>query len=137
MQGEFEDTKGVIRIGKSKKDRQHNGKKRTNNDLQNIKQKTKARVTRIQLGTLLNVPSLYMVLYPERSVRENNFRIGNFFPKQKTELDLVISFPNRFLVNLLKLEKIKKLNYSDQTIIQSIVNKILQYHNNVDVQLSA
>ena len=78
-----------------------------------------------------------MVLYPERSVRENNFRIGNFFPKQKTELDLVISFPNRFLVNLLKLEKIKKLNYSDQTIIQSIVNKILQYHNNVDVQLSA
>jgi hypothetical protein len=29
---EFEDTKGVIRIHKSKKDRQHSG---TNNDLQN------------------------------------------------------------------------------------------------------
>jgi len=37
-QEEFEDTKGVIR--KSKKDRQHNGRKkkdkRTNSDLQNI-----------------------------------------------------------------------------------------------------
>jgi hypothetical protein len=37
---EFEDTKGVIRILKSMKDRQHNGQKkkhkRTNNDLQNI-----------------------------------------------------------------------------------------------------
>ena len=36
---EFEDTKGIIRIRKSKKDRQHNGQKknykRTNNDLQN------------------------------------------------------------------------------------------------------
>ena len=36
----FEDTKGVIRIRKSKKDRKHNGhkkkSKRTNNDLQNI-----------------------------------------------------------------------------------------------------
>jgi len=37
---EFEDTKGVIRIRKSNKDRQLNGQekkdKRTNNDLQNI-----------------------------------------------------------------------------------------------------
>ena len=35
---EFEDTKRVIRIRKSKKDSQHNGQKykRTNNDLQNI-----------------------------------------------------------------------------------------------------
>jgi hypothetical protein len=34
---EFEDTKGVIRIRKAKKDRQHNGQnKKTNNDLQNI-----------------------------------------------------------------------------------------------------
>jgi hypothetical protein len=36
VQEEFEDTKGVIRIRKSKKDRQHNGKKKdkkTNNDL--------------------------------------------------------------------------------------------------------
>ena len=36
----FEDTKGVIRIRKSKKDRKHNGQKkkdkRTNNDLQII-----------------------------------------------------------------------------------------------------
>jgi hypothetical protein len=39
LQEEFEDTKGVIRIHKSKKGRQHNGQKkkykRTNNDLQN------------------------------------------------------------------------------------------------------
>ena len=37
---EFEDTKGLIRIRISKKNRQHNGRqkinKRTNNDLQNI-----------------------------------------------------------------------------------------------------
>jgi len=39
-QEEFEDTKGIIRIRISKKNRQHNGQrkkyKRTNNDLQNI-----------------------------------------------------------------------------------------------------
>ena len=42
---EFEDTKGVIRISKSKKDRQHNGQakkdKRTYNDIQNIHIKLK------------------------------------------------------------------------------------------------
>jgi hypothetical protein len=46
-QEEFEDTKGVIRIRKSH--RRHNGQKkrnkRTNNDLQNITQKTNGRVT--------------------------------------------------------------------------------------------
>jgi len=40
VQEEFEDTKGVIRIRKSKTYRQHNDQKkkykRTNNDLQNI-----------------------------------------------------------------------------------------------------
>ena len=45
MEDEFEDTKGVIRIRKSKKDRQNNGQrkkdKRTNNDLQNIHIKLK------------------------------------------------------------------------------------------------
>jgi hypothetical protein len=44
VKGEFEDTKGVIRIRKSK-NRQHNGQKkndkRTNNDLQNIHIKLK------------------------------------------------------------------------------------------------
>jgi hypothetical protein len=42
---EFEDTKGVIRIRISKKNRQHNGQmkkyKRTNNNLQNIHIKLK------------------------------------------------------------------------------------------------
>jgi hypothetical protein len=43
----FEDTKGVIRILKSKMDRQHNGQKtKENNDLQNTAQKTKDRATR-------------------------------------------------------------------------------------------
>ena len=41
---EFEDTKGDMRIRKSRKDRQHNGQrkrdKKTNNDLQNSTQKT-------------------------------------------------------------------------------------------------
>ena len=44
-QKEFEDTKRVIRIRKSKTDRQHNGQKkkdkRANNDLQNIHIKLK------------------------------------------------------------------------------------------------
>ena len=53
-QEEFEDTKEVIKIRKSKKDRQHNNKKkkknkRTNNDLQNTTQKTKDRTTRTPL----------------------------------------------------------------------------------------
>jgi len=49
-QEEFEDTKAVNRIRKSKKDRQRNGqKKEENNDLQNITYKTKDRQTRTQL----------------------------------------------------------------------------------------
>jgi len=52
---EFEDTKGVIRIRKSKNDRQQNAQKNndkwTNNDLQNITHKTKDRVTRTSLKT--------------------------------------------------------------------------------------
>ena len=48
MMEEFEDNKGIIRIRKSK-NRQHNTQKerdkRTNNDLQNITQNTKDRVT--------------------------------------------------------------------------------------------
>jgi hypothetical protein len=54
-QEEFEYTKGVIRIRKSNKDRQHNDQKKTdkgtNNDLQNIAHKTKDRVTRTPLKT--------------------------------------------------------------------------------------
>ena len=46
---ELRDTKGVIRIRKSRKNRQHNGQtkknQRTNNDLQNITHKTHDRVT--------------------------------------------------------------------------------------------
>ena len=55
---EFEDTKGVIRIRKLKQDRQQNGQKkidkRTNNNLQNITQKTKDRVTRTLLKPGVN-----------------------------------------------------------------------------------
>jgi hypothetical protein len=55
IQEEFEDTKEVVRIRKSKKDIQHNGQrqkdKRTNNDPQNITHKTKGRVTRTPLKT--------------------------------------------------------------------------------------
>ena len=53
MYEEIEDTKGLIRIRISKKNRQHNGQKkinkRTNNDLQNI-HKIKDRVTTILGG---------------------------------------------------------------------------------------
>ena len=54
----FEDTRGVIRIRKWKKDRRHNCQKkkdkRTNNDLQNITHKTKDRVTRTPLKAGVN-----------------------------------------------------------------------------------
>jgi hypothetical protein len=47
-----EDTKGVIRSRKSKKERQLNYQcKRTNNDLQNTTRKAKDRPTRIPLKT--------------------------------------------------------------------------------------
>ena len=48
---EFEDTKGVIRIRKSKEIGQHTmtKRKRTNNDLQNITHKTKDRVIQTSL----------------------------------------------------------------------------------------
>ena len=53
LQEEFEDTKGVIRICKSKKDRQHNGqKKKVQKDKQRSTKhthKTKDRVTRTSL----------------------------------------------------------------------------------------
>ena len=52
---DFEDTKGIIRIRKSRKDRKHNGQNkkeiRTNNDLQSITHKTKDRVTRTPVKT--------------------------------------------------------------------------------------
>ena len=57
-QEEFEDTKGLIKIRKSRKDRQHNGQKKdrqhngqkkmnknSNNDLQNTTQKTEDRAS--------------------------------------------------------------------------------------------
>ena len=52
----LEDTEGVIKSRKSRKGRQQNdykkNNKRTNNDLQNISQKTKPRATRTStLGT--------------------------------------------------------------------------------------
>ena len=51
----FEDTKGEIRIPKSKKNRQHNGEKkkvkRSNDDLQNTTHKTKDRETRTPLNS--------------------------------------------------------------------------------------
>ena len=54
---ELEDNKGVIRSRKSK-DRQRNGQnkkdKMTNNDPQNITHKTKDRVTRTPLNTVIS-----------------------------------------------------------------------------------
>ena len=53
MTEELEDTKGVIRIRISKKNRQHNGQmkkdKRTSNDLQNINIKLKIDVTNTEV----------------------------------------------------------------------------------------
>ena len=53
----FENTQVVIRYRKSRKDRQYNGKrktdKRTNNDLQNISQKIKDRAKRTPLKSVV------------------------------------------------------------------------------------
>jgi len=58
LKEEFEDTKGVIRICTSKKNRQHNGQKekykRTNNYLQKHTHKTKDRDRRTPLTTGVN-----------------------------------------------------------------------------------
>ena len=55
VQEEIEDSKGVLTIRKSKKDRQHNDQmikyKMTNNDLQNTTHKTKDPATRTSLKT--------------------------------------------------------------------------------------
>jgi len=60
-------TKWVIRIRKSKKDRQHNGQKktneRTNNELQNTTQNIKDRVTRTSLKTGVNTAALCANIY--------------------------------------------------------------------------
>jgi hypothetical protein len=82
MQEEFEENKGVIKICRPKKDRQHNDQKtegqttqwskdrrtdntmikkgeiRTNNDLQNTTQKTKDRATRTPLKLGVNSGAL-------------------------------------------------------------------------------
>ena len=81
----FDDTKGIIKICKSKKDRQHNGQKKKNrqhngqkkndkrisNGLQDITQKTKDRATRTLLsscstcgtrrGTLVTNPTIWTI----------------------------------------------------------------------------
>ena len=78
MLEEFEDTKGVIRIRISKKNRQHNGQKkkdkRTNNDLQNTSQKTKDRATQIPLKSGMNTgaPEGYVALAPLVAPLVNN-----------------------------------------------------------------
>jgi tRNA A-37 threonylcarbamoyl transferase component Bud32 len=63
---DFEGTKGVIRIRKSKKNRQHTDQKkkykRTNNDLQNIKHKTEDRVTQTPLN-LTNKNENRLIIY--------------------------------------------------------------------------
>ena len=49
LQEEFEDTKGIIRIRNSEKDRQHNGQKKKDKQRSTIHiHKTKDRVTRTQ-----------------------------------------------------------------------------------------
>ena len=69
----FEGTKGVIRINKSKKDRQHTDQrqnvKRTNNDPQNTLQKTKDRATPIP--RCINLTKYYLFLKWIRYIHSN------------------------------------------------------------------
>ena len=59
---EFEDTKGVIRIRKSKRDRQHNGQKKKGH----ITHKAKVRVTRTSLKSFMETR--------ERAICVDNYR---------------------------------------------------------------
>jgi 2-oxo-4-hydroxy-4-carboxy--5-ureidoimidazoline (OHCU) decarboxylase len=88
----FEDTKGVIRIRKSKKNRQRNGQNkkenRTNIDLQNI--------TRVQLRCSGRVNSSYVILFA--------------FPFIKVLLDNVLStFVELWVTLQVKLGNIVKI----------------------------
>ena len=71
VQEEFEDTKGAIRIRKSKQNRQHNGQKKkdkgTNNDLKKHTHKTKNRVKRTPLSSVLNDRHTYYLLNDENT----------------------------------------------------------------------
>ena len=73
----FEDTK----LSRKSMERQHNGQKkkdkRTNNDLQNITQKTKDRVTRTLLKTGVNsgASDVYLCLRKMNIISNNNYII--------------------------------------------------------------
>jgi hypothetical protein len=58
LKEKYEDTKGIIRNRKSKKDRQHSGQKNKNNNLKNLTQKTKDRAHKPQFKV-----SLYNTAY--------------------------------------------------------------------------
>ena len=93
---EFEDTKGVIRIRKSKMDRKHNVRnkknKRTNNDLQNIKQKTKDRVTRTPQTT-----SCISILKPTIDMRCDVFMcVCLYFWRSHVDSQLTFVYIGRF-----------------------------------------
>ena len=90
LQEKFEDTK-------SKKDRQHNDKKkkdkRINNDLQNITQKTKDRVTRNPLKTEGNVYVLLHKWHPSCYSCKGRFNSHLYCIASK-----ITTFPSKMLL---------------------------------------
>ena len=79
LQDEFEDTKVVIRICTSKKDRQRNGQKkkgkRTKNDLQNITHTTNDRVTRTPLKPVVNSGAIFFETVANFSMKVSQYDI--------------------------------------------------------------
>jgi hypothetical protein len=84
---EFEDTKGVISSRKSK-DKQHNDQQkknqRTNNDLQNITQKTKYQATRTLLKTVVNSDALKGSAVPAPHVKPVKLLLNDMYRVLRT-----------------------------------------------------
>ena len=97
----FEDTKGLIRSRKSKKDNRHNSQnhKRTNDYLQNITQKTKDRETRTPLKTrgelryLGNVSSSCSICETQRVTLSTNPAISHEWGQDRIVITTNGSYP--------------------------------------------
>ena len=117
---EFEDIKGVIRIRKSKTDRQHNGKKkkdkRTNNDLEHTQStkhthKTKDWVTRtpLQTGDGLGCPG----------------RVGSSCSNSPCPHHIAVN-PNSYYTHFLKLTEHCQVEQREEKLSDDIFEATLQ-----------
>ena len=131
----FQGTKGVIRINKSKKDRQHNDQrqkiKMTNNDLQNNIQKTKDRATRTPRYINLTKFYLFSEMNNDISTAVKHFiniailMISGFKP-----VIVIFAFLHWFLkFSILQLF----LYYKKTRTYRVVVSATLNLHSHIDI----